>query len=359
MEFGLSEEQDLLQETVRQFVSEQCPPTQLHAIFDAGEGHAPALWQGVAELGLCGLMLPEEYGGADLEVLDLALVCEELAYGGLPGPFMMHSLAAHAIARAGDSDQRGRHLPALADGSAIATLALAEGEGAWRPEFWSTRSEGGVLHGTKRFVPHADLSDWIVVGLSDGRLALVEKGAAGLTVVPEEGIDRTRPIGRLEFEGTPCEVLEGDGAVLERIGDVGLTLLAADAFGSASRLIDLAVEYTKTREQFGRKVAEFQAVKHQLARLALEIEPTRALFWYAAHAVDHRPDEGPRSAALAKSHISDRAIQAGREVVELHGGIGFTWECDVHLWLKRIMFDRAFLGTPESLRERCAELEGW
>lgn len=358
MEFGLSEEQDLLQETVRQFVSEQCPPTHLHTVFDEGEGHDEDLWRGVAELGLCGLMLPEEFGGAELEALDLALVCEELAYGGFPGPFMMHSLAAHAMARGGDADQRGRHLPALAEGSRIATLALAEAEGAWHPEHWKTRCEGGLLYGSKRFVPHAALADLIVVGLADGSLAFIEAGAKGLSVIPEEGIDRMRPIGRLEFDGTPCELLEGEAGLLDRIDDVGLTLLAADAFGSASRLIDLAVEYTKTREQFGRKVAEFQAVKHQLARLALEVEPTRALFWYAAHAVDHLPEEGARSAALAKSHIADRAIEAARAVVELHGGIGFTWECDVHLWLKRIMFDRAFLGTPESLRERCAVLGG-
>ena len=358
MEFGLSEEQDLLQETVRQFVSEQCPPTHLHTIFEAGEGQDQTLWQGVSELGLCGLMLPEEYGGAGLEVLDLALVCEEMAYGGFPGPFMMHALAGHAIASAGGSDQQARILPSLADGSQIATLALAEGESGWSVDAWSTRCEEGALHGSKRFVPHARLADRIVVGLEDGRLAVVEGGSEGLSIASEEGIDRTRPIDRVDFAGTPCEILEGGGAGLERICDVGLTVLAADAFGAASRLIDLAVDYTQTREQFGRKVAEFQAVKHQLARLALEVEPTRALFWYAAHAVDHIPEEGARSAALAKSHITDRAIEAGRAVVELHGGIGFTWECDVHLWLKRIMFDRAFLGTPEALRERCAVLGG-
>jgi alkylation response protein AidB-like acyl-CoA dehydrogenase len=189
-------------------------------------------------------------------------------------------------------------------------------------------------------------------------MAVVEGSSDGLAVSSEEGIDRSRPIYRVEFDGAPCEILEADPDCLERVRDVGLTLLASDGFGAASRLIDLAVEYTKTREQFGRKVAEFQAVKHQLARLALDVEPTRSLFWYAAHAVDYRADEGARSAALAKAHITDRAIEAGRAVVELHGGIGFTWECDVHMWLKRIMFDRAFLGTPEFLRERCAVLGG-
>jgi alkylation response protein AidB-like acyl-CoA dehydrogenase len=121
----------------------------------------------------------------------------------------------------------------------------------------------------------------------------------------------------------------------------------------------MAVAYSKTREQFGRKIAEFQAVKHQLARLGLDVEPTRGLYWYAAYAVDHLPDDGERAAALAKSHVSDRAVATGRMAVELHGGLGFTWECDVQMWLKRAMFDRAFLGTPEALRERCATLAGW
>jgi alkylation response protein AidB-like acyl-CoA dehydrogenase len=174
-----------------------------------------------------------------------------------------------------------------------------------------------------------------------------------------EGIDRSRPVFRVDFEGAPCELLADDPAVARRLRDAGLVLLAADAFGAASHLIDLAVEYAKTREQFGQKIAQFQAVKHQLARLALDIEPTRALFWHAAYAVDHLPEEAERAAALAKAHITDRGLEVARAVVELHGGLGFTWECDVQMGFKRLMFDRAFLGNPESLRDRCAALAGW
>lgn len=358
MDFGLSEEQDLLQETVRQFVSQECPSPRLHEIFDSESGHDAELWRGLAQLGLCGLMLPEAYGGAELEVLDLALVCEELGYGGMPGPFLLHSLAGLAIMSAGDSTQQARWLPGLADGRCVATLALGESPWGWEAENWSCSAEGGLLSGRKRFVPHADVADLIVVGLRDGSFAVVERSASGLEVRNEQGIDRSRPIHQLSFERTPCEVLAGETSPLERVRDVGLVLLAADAFGSASRLLDLAVEYAKTREQFGRKIAEFQAVKHQLARLGLQVEPTRALFWYAAHAVDHLEEEGPRAAAMAKAHISDRSMETARAVVELHGGIGFTWECDVQLWFKRIMFDRAFLSGPESLRERCASLGG-
>ncbi len=358
MEFGLSEEQDLMQETVRQFINQECPPTRLHEIFNAGEGHDGRIWQGLADLGLCGLMLPEKFGGAELEVLDLALVCEELGYGAFPGPFMMHSLAGVAIAKAGSSSQQDRWLPQIADGAQVATLALGEGANGWECSEWSTEVRDGRLHGIKDFVSHAALADLILVGLSDGHFAVVETGAEGLSVESQDGIDRSRPISRVKFDGVRCEVLNESGACVQAIQDVGLALLAADAFGAASRLVDLAVEYTKTREQFGRKVAEFQAVKHQLARLALEVEPTRALFWYAAHALDHLPIEASRSVAMAKAHISERGIEAARAVVELHGGLGFTWECDVQLWFKRMMFDRTYLGTPEFLRERCANLGG-
>jgi alkylation response protein AidB-like acyl-CoA dehydrogenase len=138
-----------------------------------------------------------------------------------------------------------------------------------------------------------------------------------------------------------------------------MVLLAADSFGAASELVRISTEYAKTREQFGFPIGQFQAVKHQLARLATDIEPTRALFWYAAYAYDHIENEATRYAALAKAHITDRAMQTARMAVELWGGLGFTWECDVQMWFKRAMFNRAFLGTPEHLRERCAALAGW
>jgi alkylation response protein AidB-like acyl-CoA dehydrogenase len=153
--------------------------------------------------------------------------------------------------------------------------------------------------------------------------------------------------------------LPESGSGASRLNDAALVLLAADAFGAGSRLVDMCVEYAKTREQFGVTIGRFQAFKHQLANMAVEIEPARALFWYATHAFDHVRDESERSAALAKSHITDRAMQIARDAVEAHGGIGFTWECDVQLWFKRIMFDRAFLGTPSLHRERAARLAGW
>ena len=141
--------------------------------------------------------------------------------------------------------------------------------------------------------------------------------------------------------------------------DAGLVLLAADAFGGAQQLLEMSVEYAKTRQQFGVTIGSFQGLKHQLANVAVEIEPARGLYWYAAHAFDHVPDESERTAALAKAHLGQVYMQTARDAVEAHGGIGFTWECDVQIYFKRAMFDRAFLGAPSVHRERAAALAGW
>jgi len=359
MDFGLSEEQQMLQETVRGFVEGECPPPRLREIFDRGDGHEPELWKGLVEMGLAGLVIDEAYGGAGLELLDLALAQEVLGEGALPGPFMTHSLAGLALSLCGSDDQKKARLPRLADGE-IATLAVCEGADAWSPDVWQSAVTDGRITGTKTYVPHAAIADHFVVGLAGGGFGVVEAGAAGMTITDMGGIDRGRPVARVDFDATPVEVLaEGDAERSQRVLDAGLCLLAADAFGAATKLIDITVAYAQTREQFGRKISQFQGVKHQLARLGTDIEPTRALHWYAAHAFDHIADDATRSAALAKSHITDRAVVAGRMCVELHGGLGFTWECDVQLWLKRALFDRAFLGTPEVLRARCADLAGW
>jgi len=356
--FDLSEEQQMLQQTVARLLERECPPTRLREIFESESGHDPALWKNLVEMGIAGLAVPEEHGGAGLEMLDLALAAETLGYAGAPGPFLGHSLATLAIRLGGSDEQQREWLPRLATGDALGTVALGEGGGVWLPEDW-TLAAGAKLDGTKLAVPHPDLADVIVVGVAGGGLALVAAGAAGLAFEPMSGADRARRLGSVTFSGTPCEELPEGRVAAGGVRDAGLVLLAADAFGSGSRLVDMSVEHAKTREQFGVTIGHFQALKHQLADMAVEMEPARGLFWYAAHAFDHIPDERERSAAIAKAHITDNAMQVARRAVEAHGGIGFTWECDVQLWFKRAMFDRAFLGTPEVHRERAARLAGW
>jgi alkylation response protein AidB-like acyl-CoA dehydrogenase len=356
--FDLSEEQELLQETVRSFAANECPPGRVRALFDGEEDHDPSLWKGLVELGLGAIAVPDEYGGAGLELLDLALVAEALGGAALPGPFLGHSLAGLAILCAGSDTQKKTWLPKLATGEALGTIALAEPSLGWQPEDWSVTG-GATLSGVKTHVPYGARADVIVVGTAGGGLALVERGARGLEARALPGVDRTRRVSELRFDGTPSESLPNAAAAAARVRDAGLVLLAADAFGGAQKLLEMSVEYAKTRQQFGVTIGSFQGLKHQLANMAVEVEPARGLYWYAAHAFDHVPDESARTAALAKAHLTQVYLQLARDSVEAHGGIGFTWECDVQIYFKRAMFDRAFLGTPALHRERAAVLAGW
>lgn len=348
MNFLLSPEQLEFQSTIQRFLDDRCPSTRLHQVFDRGE-HDQVLWREMTELGLAGIALPEDFGGAGMEMIDLALVAESLGSRAAPGPFLGHALAGLAISWAGSDAQKHRWLPGLASGELLASVAFAEA-GGWEPEQWTLAGEH--LSGSKQHVPFAAEADLLLVGLADGGLAIVERGAEGVSIETENGADRTRLLSRVSFAATPAERLPMDTGVAAKVRDAALVLLAADAFGGASRCVEMAVDYAKIREQFGQPIGQFQAIKHQLANMAVEIEPARGLYWYAAHAFDHIPADAERYAALAKAHLSDRFLQVARDTVEVHGGIGYTWECDVQIYLKRAMFDFAFMGNPAVQRAR-------
>ena len=359
MDFALSEDQQLLQQTVQGFLERECPAARVRELYDADEPGETALWREAAELGLAGLAIPEAHGGAGFELLELALVSEVLGEGAAPLPFLGHSLAALAVLGAGSPQQRETWLPRLASGAVLASVALGESADAWEPDRWTVECSEERLTGVKRYVTGASGADLLVVGLAGGELALLEPGAPGCSLEPLDTLDRTRRLSGLRLEGAPAERLPEGVAFAPRLRDAGLVLLAADAFGSAWSLLRKTIDYLGTREQFGTRITQFQAVKHELANLATELEPARGLYWFSAHAFDHVPDEAERSAALAKAHVTDRSLDVARRAVELHGGIGFTWECDAHIWLKRTMFDRSYLGGPDSHRDRCARLAGW
>ena len=358
MNFDLTEEQQMLQQSLGGLLENEFPMTRLREIFDGDTGHDPDLWKSLVELGIAGLAIAEEYGGAGLEVLDLAVAAETLGYHAAPGPVLGHALAALAIEAGGSAEQKAKWLPLLATGDAVGTVALADAEGGWLPGDWQLTGDSTIT-GEKDFVTCADIADIIVVGLSGGRLGLVERSAQGVSLEAVDGADRTRRMSRITFKAAPCELLVDGEAAAHRLRDVGLVLCAADAFGGAQRLLEMSVEYAKTREQFGVTIGHFQALKHQLASMALDVEPSRGLYWFAAYAQDHEKDEAEHIAATAKAHVTDRFMQVARDAVEAHGGLGFTWECDVQMWFKRAMFDRAFLGTPAQHRSRSADLAGW
>ena len=362
MDFGLSEDQVLLKDTIRRYLDAECPTSRVREVMDSETGHDPALWKGLAEMGLTGLQIPTTHGGAGLELLDVALAAEELGWACTPGPFLATAMATAALLASDDAAAQKRWLPGIASGSVVATFALGEAMGEWDPERLKTAATGGALTGEKGIVPYAGIADLIVVAARDGNgpgLWCVERGAPKTTINRLSGTDMTRRVDAVSFAGTPATKLASGRGAIDRAVDAGLVLLAADAWGGTSRCVHLTNEYVLTREQFGQVIGAFQAVKHQLADLVTDVEPSLSLWWYAAHAYDHIRDQASRHAALAKAHMSDLYDRATRVCTELHGGIGFTWEFDMHLWFRRAVFDRAYLGDASYQRMRAAALAGW
>ncbi len=361
MDFGLSAEQKALATTVRRFLADECPTTRVRAILEGERGHDDDLWRGLMDLGIGLLGVPEAHGGLGAEFLDLALVAEELGYACTPGPFLGTAMATIALAAAEDQALAARWLPRIAAGEVLATAAVGEACGRWDDGEIAAVAKDGRLTATKTMVPYGSLADLHVVAAGDGdgtALWLVEREAAGVVATDLSGNDRTRRLSSVEYRGVPAVRVGGRDA-FERMRDAALVLVAADAFGGARRCLEMARDYALTREQFGQPIGAFQAVKHQLANLAVDLEPALALWWYAAHALDCIQENASRHAALAKAFSTDLFDRAARDSTELHGGIGFTWEFDLHLWFRRSIYDRAFFGDAHYHRARAATLAGW
>jgi alkylation response protein AidB-like acyl-CoA dehydrogenase len=362
MDFGLSEEQVLLKETIRRWLDTECPTTRVRTVMESDTGHDPALWAGLAELGVPGLHVPTAHGGSGLELLDVALAAEELGWACTPSPFLACALAAIVLAESGNADAAARWLPRIAQGTSIVTFALGEEGDEWDAARMKTRARGGALAGQKPLVPAAGIADAILVAAQDDAgpgVWLVEGGAPGLDIAPLQGLDMTQRVSAVTLSGAPATKVAAGRTAIDRARDAGLVLLAADAYGGSRRCLDMTVRYSLTREQFGQPIGAFQAVKHQLADLVADLDPALSLWWYAAHAHDRIRDRSERHAALAKAHLTDLYDRATRVCTELHGGIGFTWEYDLHLWFRRAIFDRAFLGEAGYHRQRAADLAGW
>lgn len=357
MDFDLNESQYMLQDNLKRYFQKEYPLSRVREVFDNGGELDATLWRAIADLGLLGLLVPEEHGGTGLELLDAAIAAEILGYCSAPGPFTEHVMVTVAIARGGSQTQKERWLPGLASGELRGTIAFAEDGDIWDSSSWAT-PDGGAVTCVKDWVLHAQGADVVVAGIGDG-LVLIDGSSDGITTEPLEGIDRTRHLSKVTFTDVAFEALDGGGDLVRTVLDAGLNLLAADAFGAATRVLEMSVDYAKTREQFGVPIGSFQALKHQIADVAIDLQPSKGLYWYAAHAFDHEPDKAAKFAALSKAHITDAAVNAGRWAVEIHGGIGYTWESDVHVFLKRALLDRAYLGTPQSLRAEVAILNGW
>ena len=374
IDFGLSEDQEALQRAAREFLAAECPPALVRDNAKDGDGVPRALYRKMAELGWMGLVVPETMGGLGLSTLDLALVLEEIGRAVVPGPFLPTQLVIAALLRAGTPAQRAAWLPRFLAGESFGTLACVEGADAVEAGTIHTTArktkDGYVLAGTKLFVQDAPGADVLLVAarMKAGAIALflVERAAKGVRVRPQESFDLTRRVGEVQLRNVvvPKTALlgneRGGEAVLARLVDLACIGIAAESLGGAWRTIEMAVEYAKMREQFGRKIGSFQAVKHIAAEMVADVEPLRSLVWYAAYAYDNRPaKESARAAAMAKAALGDVYSRTARRAVELHGGIGFTWEYDLHLWFKRAHLNEVAFGDPAFHRERVATLDGY
>jgi len=363
VDFALSEEQDLLATTLRRYLEEECPVTRIRDLVAERHGHDGGAWKALSELGVAGLLIPEEYGGSEMSLLDAAVAAESLAWGVAPVPFLGSAiLAPVALMTAGSAEQQARWLPQLATGSV--RIGVAANELVSRRDGAGVEVRDGSLHGTALMVQDGPDADHILVPTADGTsLALVPASAQGLTCTPLKTIDRTRGFAEVSFDGVPVTEWIGEpgaaGEACRRMLTAGRVVLAADILGASERAIELAVAYAMQRKQFERIIGSFQAVKHMCAEMVAELEPARSLVWYAAHAFDQVPDEAEAMALHAKAHLSEIGPQIVRTATEVHGGIGFTDEQNLHYWFKRVGVDRQLLGHPDALREQAARLQGF
>lgn len=360
MEFALSESQRLIQESAQRLLETVSTVEHIQKFAHNGGPFAEDVWSGMIGLGIPGMLVPEEYSGLGLSVLEATLVSEMLGRHVAPVPFVASVVMAPiALTGCASPAQCQAWLPAMASGKLKVGVALSEYAAGAR-EGAQVVSVGDRLSGRSLFVLDFECADAFIVADRAGSLYWIDGKSAGLTRCSLRTVDLTRSIGELIFDSVKAEPLtHGDcQKVLRRMLDAGRVMFAADTLGAAQSMIEKAVDYAKVREQFGRLIGSFQAVKHMCAEMAAELEPARALVWYAGFALDERPDESSLMAAHAKAHLSEVGDFIARTSTEVHGGIGFTELLGLHYWFKRINANRQLLGGPHRVRDDAARLQG-
>jgi len=372
MNFAFSEEQLFLREAARRFLDDKMPSERVRELMATEHGHDPALWQEMAEMGWQAMAIPEEYGGAGFSFLELVVILEEMGRVVMPSPFLATViLAANAIQFAGSEDQKKEILSGIAAGETIATVALTESSGRWDSAgvtaTATASSDGWTLNGEKSFVIDGHNADILVIpartenGVS---LFLVNGDAPGLVKTPQEAMDQTRKLTYLQLDdvnvgGAALLGAEGDGwSTIERVIQLASVALAAEQVGGSQRVLDMAVEYAKNRMQFGRPIGSFQAIKHKCADMLVATESAKSAAYYAGWAASEDNEELPIVAPLAKAYCSEAYFMAAAENIQIHGGIGFTWEHDAHLYFKRAKSSELMFGDPAYHRSILADRIG-
>ncbi len=374
MHFAFTDEQEQLRDIARRFLNAESDPMSVRRAMATEDGFDRDIWSRVgSELGWTALAIPEACGGYGFGFVEVVAVAEEMGRALFCAPFLASvGLAANVVLEAGDDEQRRRILPALADGSRIATLALCEGSGQWSSSGLQATadrdSDSWILNGRKRYVPWGAAADQILVvaNTSDGPgVFLVDSDTQGLRIDPTPTMDQTRPQAEIVLDDVRCsndDVIgaPGDAAIaaVDTALDLARVILAAEQVGGAQACLDMAVEYAKVREQFGQPIGRFQAIKHKCADMMIALEAARSAAWYAGWVAANRRAELPEAAAMAQATCSRTYFHCAADNIQIHGGIGFTWEHDAHLYFKRARSSEILFGDPSTNRDRFADAVG-
>jgi alkylation response protein AidB-like acyl-CoA dehydrogenase len=364
MDFTYSAEQEMLREGARRFLLEKCSPDRVREIVETEEGYDAELWRSLSDQGWTAMHIPEEYGGAGFSYAETAILMHEMGRALAPVPYLSSILAAEAILTGGDDAQKAEWLPGLATGEIIGTLAVAEPNGDWDEASVAATAipdgDGYAITGVKSFVTAGHVADLLVVAARlEEEIALFLVTGDAVASHKLVTMDTTRTQATIELNGSAAVRLGTSGwDVVERVYRVGGTLLAAEQVGGLERTLEMAVEYAKERKQFGRAIGSFQAVKHLCADMLVSLESARSAAGYAVWALATGSDELAVAAPLAKAYCSQAYFKAAGDNIQIHGGIGFTWEHNAHLYFKRAKSTELMFGSPGRQRRDLADRVG-
>ena len=361
MYFGLSEEQQSLEDNIKKYLEDNASLDTIKEVAGGDSAKAENIHKGLLELGISGLMVPEQYGGLELDMLFASVVSGALGAGTAPVAYAgAYVMAPMALSLGGSESQKETWLPKIAGGEAVVGIGISEFVGA-REDAAITFSNKSIS-GRCLFVIDAKNADAYILANKAGELYLVDAKAKGISVTELVTVDKTRPSIELNLKNVEAELLPGsenNQEVINKVLDAGRLMLSADSVGASQVMLDKAVAYSLERKQFGRVIGSFQAVKHMCAEMAAELEPCHSMIWHAAHCYDHDPSQARLLACHTKAHVSEVAKQISKTSTEVHGGMGFTDELGLHYWFKRIGLNRQLLGSPELVREEAAKIQNF
>jgi alkylation response protein AidB-like acyl-CoA dehydrogenase len=359
MNFDLSDDQRAIKRTANEFLASRYKPETMRELAEGERGFTDEQWRELSELGWPGVMIPEQDGGLGLGAVELLVIQEEMGYALAPSPLFSTVAAALLLAAAGTDEQRERWLGRLAQGEARGTVAIWDEHSGWAPDRSEIEAENGTLSATKVAVPDAASADFVIVAGADGGHFLMETASSGVDITATKPLDPTRKMFTVQLDRAAAEPLAAARSqqVAHAYATI-ITALAAENVGVAQRTMEMAVAYAKDRKQFDRPVGSYQAVSHRCAQMLLEVEGARSVSYWAGWALDHEPSTAPRAASMAKAYAGDAGFRVAASALQVHGGIGFTWEHDLHFFLKRAKANAHAFGDSRWHRDRVAELAG-